>query len=257
MTRLITLCSGKGGVGKTTISTNLAAALHKYGKDVMIIDGNTTTPNVSVLLGMPKLPITIQDVLAGKANLNDSIYIHASGLKVIPAGLSVKHNKQKQKKKMAKVFNELFGNIEYGLIDCSAGLGEEAKNAMEAGDEAIIITNPEIHALTDALKAVEYAREIGTKNLGVILNRVSNKEWEMTKSNVEEFLELPVIGIIPEDECVKKAISMKKPLVYTYPNSPASRAIKKLAARMIGEDYRTLEPETLSQKILRVFGVYK
>lgn len=257
MTRLITLCSGKGGVGKTTISTNLAAALHKFGKDVMLVDGNTTTPNVSVILGMPKLPITIQDVLAGNAKLEDSVYLHPSGLKVIPAGLSMKHNKQKHKKKMAKVFNELVGTIEYGLIDCSAGLGNEAKNAMEAGDEFILITNPEIHALTDGLKAIEHAREIGVKTLGVILNRVNNKSYEMSKENVEEFLETPVIGMIPEDESIKKAIAIKKPLIYAYPNSPASRAIKRLAARMIGEDYRTIEPETFSQKILRVFGVYK
>ncbi len=257
MTRLITLCSGKGGVGKTTISTNLAAALHKFGKDVMLVDGNTTTPNVSVILGMPKLPITIQDVLAGNAKLEDSVYLHPSGLKVIPAGLSMKHNKQKHKKKMAKVFNELVGTIEYGLIDCSAGLGNEAKNAMEAGDEFILITNPEIHALTDGLKAIEHAREIGVKTLGVILNRVNNKDYEMSKENVEEFLETPVIGMIPEDESIKKAIAIKKPLIYAYPNSPASRAIKRLAARMIGEDYRTIEPETFSQKILRMFGVYK
>ncbi len=257
MTRLITLCSGKGGVGKTTISTNLAAALHKYGKDVMLIDGNTTTPNVSVILGMPKLPVTIQDVLEGNAKIEDSIYLHPSGLKVLPAGLSIKHTNKKQKEKMAKIFNNLVGNIEYGLIDCSAGLGNEAKNAMEAGDELILITNPEIHALTDGLKAIEHAREIGVKTLGVILNRVNDKDWEMSKENVEEFLEAPVIGMIPEDESVKKAISMKKPLVYSYPNSPASRAIKKLAARMIGEDYRTLEPETLSQKVLRMFGIYK
>ncbi len=257
MTRLITLCSGKGGVGKTTISTNLAAALHKFGKDVMLVDGNTTTPNVSVILGMPKLPITIQDVLAGNAKLEESIYIHPSGLKIIPAGLSMKYNKQKYNKKMAKVFNELVGSIEYGLIDCSAGLGNEAKNAMEAGDEFILITNPEIHALTDGLKAIEHARDIGIKTLGVILNRVNNKSYEMSKENVEEFLETPVIGMIPEDESIKKAISIKKPLVYAYPNSPASRAIKRLAARMIGEDYRTIEPETFSQKILRMFGVYK
>ena len=257
MTRLITLCSGKGGVGKTTISTNLAAALHKFGKDVVLVDGNTTTPNVSVILGMPKLPITIQDVLAGNARLEDSIYLHPSGLKVIPAGLSMKHNKQKQKKKMAKVFSNLVGNVEYGLIDCSAGLGDEAKSAMESGDELILITNPEIHALTDGLKAIEHARGIGVKTLGVILNRVNNKDYEMSKENVEEFLEVPVIGMIPEDESVKKAISMKKPLIYAYPNSPASRAIKKLAARMVGEDYRTIEPETFSQRILRMFGVYK
>ena len=257
MTRLITLSSGKGGVGKTTITTNLAAALHKFGKDVILIDGNISTPNISVILGMPRLPITLHDVMMGKADIHDSIYLHTSGLKVIPAGLSVKHIKQKTKRKMARLFNDLIGETEFALIDCAAGLGDEAKQALEAGDELILITNPEIHALTDALRAYEFSKTLGLKPLGVILNRVNNKSWEMTKDNVEDFLELPVIGIIPEDENVKRSIAMKKPLVYAFPNSPASRAIKKLAARMIGEDYRTLEPETITQKILRVLGFYE
>ncbi|MCD6547727.1 MAG: cell division ATPase MinD [Nanoarchaeota archaeon] len=256
MTRLIVFSSGKGGVGKTTITTNLGAALHKFGKDVVVVDGNVSTPNVSVILGMPRLPITLHDVLAGKAKINQSIYLHPSGLKVIPAGLSVKHLSMKRRKKMAHVLNDLIGETEFALIDCAAGLGNEAKQAIEAGDELILVTNPEIHALTDALKTYEFAKRLGIKPLGVILNRVSNKNWEMTKENVEEFLELPVVGIIPEDECVKKSIAMKKPLIYAFPNSPASRAIKKIAARMIGEDYRTLEPETITQKILRIFGIY-
>lgn len=231
--------------------------MHKFGKDVILIDGNISTPNVSVILGMPRLPITLHDVISGKAKITDSIYLHTSGLKVIPAGLSVSHMKQKTRRKMAKVFNDLIGETEFALIDCAAGLGEEAKQALEAGDELILITNPEIHALTDALKAYEFSKTLGLKPLGVILNRVNNKNWEMSKENVEEFLELPVIGIIPEDENVKRSIAMKKPLVYAFPNSPASRAIKKLAARMIGEDYRTLDPETITQKILRVFGFYR
>jgi septum site-determining protein MinD len=257
MTRLITFTSGKGGVGKTTIATNIAAALHKFGKDVILVDGNISTPNVSVLLGMPKVPVTLHDVLAGKSRLDNSIYIHPSGLKVIPAGLSVRNMKLKLRKKMAKVLNDLIGETEFALIDSAAGLGNEARQAIEAGDEMVLITNPEIHALTDALKAYEFAKEIGIKPLGVILNRVNNRDWEMTKENVEEFLELPVIGMIPEDENVKRSIAMKQPLVYAFPHSPASRAIKKLAARMIGEDYRTLEPETITEKILRIFGFYR
>jgi len=257
MTRLITFSSGKGGVGKTTITTNLAAALHKFGKDTILIDGNISTPNVSVILGMPKLPVTLHDVMAGKAKLDQSIYLHTSGLKVIPAGLSIKNMKLKTRKKMAKILNDLIGETEFALIDCAAGLGNEAKQAIEAGDELILITNPEIHALTDALKAHEFSKRIGIKPLGVILNRVNNKDWEMTKENVEEFLELPVIGMVPEDENVKRSIAMKKPLVYAFPNSPASRAIKKIAAKMIGEDYRTLEPETLTEKIFRIFGFYR
>ena len=254
MTRFITFSSGKGGVGKTTLAVNLSAALHKYGKDIVLVDGNVSTPNVSVLLGMPKLPITLHDVLANKAKLEQSIYLHPSGFKVLPAGLSMKYDKVKRKKEIAHVMNELLGKTEFALIDCAAGLGDEAKQSLQAGDELVIVTNPEIHALTDALKAHEYAKKIGIHTLGVILNRVNNKDWEMTQGNVEEFLELPVIGMVPEDENVKRAISMKKPLVHLYPKSPASRAIKRIAARLAGEDYRTIEPETFGERVLRFFG---
>lgn len=256
MARFITFTSGKGGVGKSTLAINLGAALHKFGKDVIVVDGNVSTPNVSVLLGMPRLPVTLQDVLAGKAKIQHAIYSHPSGMKIIPAGLSMKNMKLKQKKEIAHVMNDLIGKTEFVLIDCAAGLGTEAKQALHAGDELVIVTNPEIHALTDALKAYEYAKTIGVRTLGVILNRVSNKNWELTKENVENFMELPVVGIIPEDDSVKRAISMKKPVVFAFPNSPSSRAIKQLAAKMIGEDYRTLEPETFVDRILRFLDIY-
>lgn len=256
MTRFITIASGKGGVGKSTLAINLGAALHKFKKDVIVIDGNVSTPNVSILLGMPRLPVTLHDVLAGKAKARHAVYVHPSGLKVMPAGLSMKNMKIKQRKEIAHALNELAGNTEFAIIDCAAGLGAEARQAMEAGDELLIVTNPELHALTDALKAYEFSKEIGIKPLGVVLNRVNNRDWELTKENVEEFLELPVVAMIPEDENVKRAIMHKKPLIFAYPNSPASRAIKKLAASMIGEDYRNLEPETFAQKLLRLFGVY-
>lgn len=256
MTRFITFTSGKGGVGKTTLTTNLGAAIHKYGRDVIVVDGNMSTPNVSVLLGMPRLPITLHDVMAGKAKPKEAVYVHPSGLKVLPASLGIKHMKLKQKKHMAHVLNDFVKETEFMLIDCAAGLGHEALQAMHAGDELVIVTNPEIHALTDALKTYEYAKEIGVKPIGVILNRVKNRDYEMTKENVEEFMELPVIAMIPEDDAVRRSIAMKQPLVYTFPNAPASRAIKRLAARMIGEDYRELEPEGLGSMVLRFLGFY-
>ena len=254
MTRFIVFASGKGGVGKTVLTTNLAAAIHKFGRDVIIVDGNMSTPNVSVLLGMPKLPVTLHDVLAGNAKAREAVYLHPSGLKVMPAGLGISHMRLRQKKSLATALNEFANKTDFILIDCAAGLGQEAMQAMHAGDELIIVTNPEIHAMTDALKAYEYAKEIGIRPIGVVINKVRNKKWEMTKEIVEEFLELPVIGMIPEDENVRKSIAYKTPLVYAYPHSPASRAIKQLAAKMIGEDYRTLEPETLGETILRLIG---
>ncbi len=255
MTRFIVFTSGKGGVGKTTMATNIAAALHKYGKKVLLVDANVTTPNVSILLGMPKLPITLHDVLSKKAKIREAIYIHPSGLKVLPSGLSMRDMKKRKRIEVAQALNDIIGEFDYVIIDSAAGLGNEARIAIEAGDEVIVVTNPEIHALTDALKAVEFSKELGIYPTGVILNRVAGKKYEISVDNVEKFLEVKVIGIVPEDEHVRRAISAKKPVVYAYPKCSASRAIKRIAAKIAGEDYRELEGETIFEKFLKIFGI--
>ncbi len=238
MTRFIVFASGKGGVGKTTMAVNVAAALHKFGKEVVIVDGNLTTPNVSILLGMSKAPRTLHDVLSGKVPLEKAMYIHASGLKVIPAGLSLADLYKRKQLDLGKVLNKLLKRFEYVIIDCAAGLGKEAREAIRAADEMVAVTNPEIHAVTDTLKIIELAKKLGVKPIGVILNRVTGKRYEMKKEVVEAFLETPIIGVVPEDKAVKKSVALKVPFVYAFPYSKASRAVKKIAAKIAGEDYK-------------------
>ena len=89
MGRIISVASGKGGAGKTTFVCNLSAALSKLGKSVVAVDANLTTPNLGVHLGVPLYPITLQDVLSGEAKLKESIYSHKSGVKIIPADMTI------------------------------------------------------------------------------------------------------------------------------------------------------------------------
>lgn len=91
MTKVITITSGKGGVGKTTTAINLAAALNSLGKDVILVDSNLTTPNVGIHLGAPIVPVTLNHVLLGKAKVGDAIYEHSSGTKILPSSLSEKN----------------------------------------------------------------------------------------------------------------------------------------------------------------------
>lgn len=90
MGKLIVVSSGKGGVGKTTTCVNLASALVHKGLDVVLVDGNLTTPNVGLHLGLTKFPITYNDVLKGNANIEDAIYVHPLGFKILPGSLSMK-----------------------------------------------------------------------------------------------------------------------------------------------------------------------
>ena len=160
MTKIITITSGKGGVGKTTTAINLGAALNSFGKEVIIVDANLTTPNVGLHLGAPIVPVNLNHVLAGKADITDAIYEHESGTKIIPSSLSVRELRKINHSKLKDVGKKLRKMADYIIFDSAAGLGAEAIAAIEAADELIIVTNPEIPAVTDALKTSKVIEEL-------------------------------------------------------------------------------------------------
>lgn len=233
MGRLITITSGKGGVGKTTSSINLATALNSFGKDVVIVDANLTTPNVGLHLGAPIVPISLNHVLLGKAKIEDAIYEHESGTKIIPSSLSVNELRRINHKKLKEVGKKLRKMADIVIFDSAAGLGEEAIAAMESADDLIIITNPEIPAVTDALKTSKLIEQLGKEVKGVIVTRANHRsKTQMPISNIAEMLELPILGVIPEDERVKQALVMKDALVHTFPRAQSSISYRKIAANL-------------------------
>jgi len=239
MTRVIIISSGKGGVGKTTTAINLGAALNKFGKNVVVVDANLTTPNVGLHLGAPIVPISLNHVLAGKAKISDAIYEHESGTKIVPSSLSVRELKNVDQEGLKDIAKKLKKMSDIVIFDSAAGLGNEAVAAIMAGDEIILVTNPEIPAVTDALKASKLAEQLGKEVIGVVVTRANRKnKAQMPIQNIREMLELPILGVIPEDSNVPKSVVMKDALVHVYPGSRASRAYRNLAAKIIGkEDY--------------------
>ena len=129
MAKIISVISGKGGVGKTTTVSNLGAALVSKGKEVIVIDGNVTTPNLSLHLGIPFYPLTLHDVLKKKIPITSAIYEHPSGLKIIPASLSVDAMKGVSMEKMENALWSLLGSADIILVDSAAGLGREAMSS--------------------------------------------------------------------------------------------------------------------------------
>lgn len=234
MATIITVTSGKGGVGKTTTSINLGAALNSFGKEVIILDANLTTPNVGLHLGAPVVPVSLNHVLSGRARVGEAIYEHESGMKIIPSSLSIKELKRLNHGKLKDVGKKLRKMADYIIYDSAAGLGEEALASLESGDELLIVTNPEIPAVTDALKTAKVIEQLGKEVKGVIVTRVRGLKTEMPIQNVRDMLELPIIGVIPEDKNVQAALISKDALVHTHPKSKASRAYRLLAARIIG-----------------------
>lgn len=255
MTRIITIISGKGGVGKTSVATNLAAAIQGFGKDVILIDGNITTPNVSLHLGLAGAKQTLHDVLRGTADIKDVIYLHPpTRMKVVPAGLGLKDLKSSiNTSKIEESVNALIGSTDYIIIDASAGLGKEAKCAIEAGDEVIVVTNPELPAVTDALKAVEIARRAGKNPIGVVINKVTGKSFELKPENVANFLDLSILGVVPEDNALRQSLNLYTPVVASFPESNVAVELKKIAAKIAGVEYNPPKKKGFLWNLFKLF----
>jgi len=249
MARIIVINSGKGGVGKTTTAINLGASLNKLKKDVVIIDANLNTPNIGLQLGAPIVPVTLNHVLNGKATIDEAIYEHSSGTKIIPSSLSVKELTKFNTKKLEKVIAELGNMTEYVIVDSAAGFSEEVMAALNASTEVIVVTNPEMPAVTDALKTVKVARERGKEIAGVIITRHKDAKYEMPLSSIKSMLESQIIGVIPEDKAVKEALNKRDAVIHTHPKSKVSKKYHYIARKLSGE-----EKEETKGFFRRLFG---
>jgi len=234
MARIIVINSGKGGVGKTTTAINLGVSLNKLDKEVIIVDANLNTPNIGLQLGAPIVPLTFNHVLKGKADIEDAVYEHSSGTKIVPSSLSVKELTKFNTKKIPDVIKKLGEICDYVLIDSAAGFGDEVIAVLDAADEIIIVTNPEMPAVTDALKAVKVARGMGKEINGVVVNRHSNASYEMPLSSIKSMLETQIIGVVPEDKAVKEALNLRDAVCHTHPRSKVSKKYYEIACKIDG-----------------------
>jgi len=255
MTRIIAVSSGKGGVGKTTVVANLSTALAQAGHSVIAIDCNLTTSNLGLHLGIPLYPVTFQDVLHNRARVEDALYYHHGGFRVIPSSIALHHSNLSRTERFLDVFYELTGSADFVIIDSAAGLGPEALSAVEAADELITVTNPEMPAIVDGRKMSKMAERFGTHNLGVIINRVGNGRHEVPLKEVENFLGVPVMGVIHEDRAVSYAISKREPVVLHKPRAKASREFRRLAS-LIAPPAPAI-PHHMLSPIHRFFGWLK
>jgi len=241
--KVYVVISGKGGVGKTTSAINLGSGINELGKEVVIVDANLTTPNVGLHLGSPIVPVTVNHVLNKKAKPEEAIYEHESGTKIMPASLSIEEMDSIVHERLIDLAKKLRKIANIIIFDASAGLGDEAKSAIKAADELIIVTNPEISAVTDALKTIKLAENMNKKVLGVVITRAEGKDWEMDIPTIKEMLEYPILGIVPEDVSVKESQKMKKPVIHSHPKSSAAKAYRKIARRILGPEYMKKDAE--------------
>lgn len=252
MARIIGVVSGKGGVGKTTLVSNLAAALSELNQDVVAIDANLTTPNLGMHLGLHLVPNTLHDILKDRKSTREATYSHPLGFKIIPASMNTDDLNGVDVGKLPEVALNMQDNADYVLLDSAAGLGREAVNSILASSEVLLIVTPDIPSVADALKAARIATENNKKIIGVVVNRIRNRPHELKRDRIEMLLDLPVIAEIPEDGNVSRSISVKTPLIQFSPDSPASVEMRRLAYYLCDFPFRYKRPgnPNLIQKLV-------
>jgi septum site-determining protein MinD len=243
MTRVISVASGKGGVGKTTITGNLGVALSTYGERTIVLDADVAMANLELILGMEGKSITLHDVLSGEASIEDAIYEGPGGVKVVPAGISLEGLRKIKFDRLEEALEVLVDETDILLIDAPAGLEKDALAAIAAAQEMLLVTTPEVPSISDALKTKIIASKLGVDILGVVINREHHDKTFLTIDEIEAILEVPVIAVIPDDPEVSRAAAFGEPIIIKNPKSPTSNAIMQLAADMIGEEYQPIEPD--------------
>lgn len=262
MGRVITIASGKGGTGKTFLTANLGIALAQMGKSVLLIDADIAMANLSLLLGMQSSPITLHDVLLGEASINDAVYEGPEGIELIPSGLGLESYRRIDSERIKSVISNVKEKYDFILLDAGAGIEKNVLSALSAAQQVLLITEPTPPSIADCLKTKNIAQKVGANPIGIVTNKVHGEKGEITKAEIMETLELPSYGEIPYDIEVRKSFYEKRgePIIIRKPISPASKAIKLIAEKIIGKELpeegeeRTIEEkkESIFKRILRM-----
>jgi flagellar biosynthesis protein FlhG len=238
-TRVLAVTSGKGGVGKTNVVANLAFALTKLGKKVLVVDADLGLANLDILLGVtPKY--TLEHVFLGSKSLQDIIIDGPGGIAILPASSGVQRLTELSAEEKLAFLAEVDGlrePVDVMLIDTAAGISSNVIYFALAAQEIIVVTSPEPTALTDAYALMKVLwRQHGQRQFQLLVNSVATAQegeavFQKLNRATQRFLDIGVhfLGWIPYDAQVKKAVRQQKILVEAYPQAHASRAFLRLA----------------------------
>ncbi len=259
--KVVTITSGKGGVGKTTATANLGVALARLAKKVVLIDADIGLRNLDIVMGLEnRIVYDLVDVVEGRCKLRQAMIKHKQfpELYLIPAA-QTRDKTAVSPADMIQLTDKLRDEFDFVLIDSPAGIERGFRNAVAPADEVLIVTNPEVSAVRDADRIIGLL-EAENKGPGkLILNRLKLemiKRGEMLSADdVTDILAITIIGIIPEDETVVPASNSGVPVTLNE-HSKAGIAFRNIARRLIGEKVPFMELESSSNFLQRLAKLF-
>jgi septum site-determining protein MinD len=256
MTRIIVTTSGKGGVGKTTVTANLGMALARLGRSVALVDADFGLRNLDLLLGLEnRIVYTAVEVANGECRLEQALVKDKREPKLVLLPAAQNRNKEAMSpEQMKQLVEDLTKTYEYIIIDSPAGIEMGFKNAIAAAREALIVTTPEIAAVRDADRVVGLLEAEGVKQIQLIVNRLRPVMVQandmMSVQDVQELLAIGLIGVVPEDERVIVSTNRGEPLVLAEEPSMAGKAFDNIARRLEGENIEFLDLQPINEGFL-------
>ncbi len=261
--KILSVTSGKGGVGKTSLSVNIAASLGKEDLRVLLIDADLGLSNVEIMLGVTP-SYTLKDVIKNGRAIEEVIINGPYNIDFISGGngfLELAELSEIEREEILIKIHKLEELYDIIIIDTGAGISKNVTAFLTISDEIIVVTNSEPTALTDAYSIIKVITEEKLKQkIGLIINRVKNKNEYQQASDIlintaKKFLgeEIKSLGFVYEDPNVRKTIYKKTPFVIYYPNSVASDCVKEIINNLALKETGEKKP-SMMDKFMRLFG---
>ena len=251
-TRVLSITSGKGGVGKTAVVANIAVLLARMGKRVLILDADLGLANIDVVFGLAPSH-NLNHFFAGECNLKEILVEGPLGIRILPAGSGVQRFTRldsEQKLRLLEALDAMHNDFDFVLIDTEAGISENVTYFTTAAQEILVVTTPEPTAITDAYALMKLlSNQYHEKRFNLIVNFIKSEEealdvYRKLTMVANRYLDISIdyMGSIPRDKLMIEAIRKQQVMVQLYPESKTSSSFEALASSMLQE------PKTLEAK---------
>ncbi len=249
--KVITVTSGKGGVGKTTTTANIGSALALLGKKVVVLDGDIGLRNLDIVMGLEnRIVYDVVDYVEGRCRLRQALIRdkRAPELYLLPTA-QTRDKSAINPDQMVQVCDELRREFDYVIIDSPAGIEQGFQNALAPADRVLVVTNPEVSSVRDADRVIGLVESQQKGPVQLIINRLIaarvKKQEMLSTQDIMDVLSTEIIGIVPEDEAILSSSNRGTPVVFNG-KSPAAIAYRDIARRLIGEDVPLTPPQPTS-----------